>query len=931
MIRHQQFKGEAPRVTAHLLGVGWAQRALNCRLDEGDLDSLRAPLKKLTLAKAGRVNTVSMMARTFPLHFVDSELAAGVVSVDVASIPSNDAEYLTILTGLNGGPCYTDLDLATNELYRGVKPVGAYPYLTRKLGVPAPDVAPEVEVVTVDPEDGEIPLVNPGAEDGDTTGWLTGTGTLEAIQSVGFLTPQEGAWFFYGGTAANTRRTQRLELEDAGLAPGQDLTFTYYTARGPNASKAVAFLQFFDEDDVNLSGSDPLPTASGSNYTWAKTTGFLTIPEDAAYFDIVMLFERVGAGDCDAFIDDIKIKVAAEGIVLDGTDFGDFEQISNDDDAEITIVADQGNPAPGYQIDADDASIALYRNVALKNSPKATFSIDIPESPFYRHTLRVIIGADSDGAGEGFTFDKNGIFSNFFASWKDGPVTSTRIGDGNYNDGGIIGTNTAYHVDFEVTSTGTGTAKVAITTKLIDGTQIATAEQTIGIADSYFGLQFTQSPFPSYFDNLTASISPPVQSEDGIDVLSAYVYTNVNSRKQESGPSPASATVARGSNSTTRVTLPYYEDDGYDIAYRRIYRAAAGATGVSFLFVAEVPVYQLVYVDGIPDNQLGEPLATTNFELPPEDLLGITMLPNNVLAGITKFGLRLSAAGYHYAFPLANEYGTDKPPVGLGAIDSTVVILTEGHPYTAFGSDPSAYQMSKDTFGLACTSKLGIVSVDKLGVVYPSPVGYIGYAGQGGSRRITEAVLTPRQFKSLNPETMVAAIHGGDLYFWFEDEAGKRGYIYDLNETSTGLVRTDVHPTAVYTESTDDQLLMVLDEGSIDNGATYAPAAANDLVEWDASEDHLMNRDWISGVKKLSMPAAFERGLIWSTDYSDIGLEQLREDGTVVVTRAILNDKPRGLVSKQVSTVAIRITGSSRVQMVAIAESIQELQQLQNA
>lgn len=133
------FRGANRKTQPHLLELGQAQRAVNCRLQTGAL----APFRGATVIQAVSVPGVKTIHRfgdtAFWFEFADD--------VDVAEGPlPSDTETTTYFTG-DGAPAMTYAGLATS---------GSAPYPSNKyrLGVPAPASAVTVAATgTADPDD----------------------------------------------------------------------------------------------------------------------------------------------------------------------------------------------------------------------------------------------------------------------------------------------------------------------------------------------------------------------------------------------------------------------------------------------------------------------------------------------------------------------------------------------------------------------------------------------------------------------------------------------------------------------------------------------------------------------------------------------------------------------------------------------------------
>lgn len=255
------------------------------------------------------------------------------------------------------------------------------------------------------------------------------------------------------------------------------------------------------------------------------------------------------------------------------------------------------------------------------------------------------------------------------------------------------------------------------------------------------------------------------------NVATSYVYTFVNDIDEESAPSLPSATVLRPDGVSVTVTTPTDVPTGTDpefgITTKRIYRAATGNTGTIFRFVAEIPLGQADYVDVLADTELGDPLESDDWDLPPIDLEGILALPNGIMVGFRRNQLCLSAQNHPHAWPVKFRLNTDTDIVGIGNIDNTVVIGTKSFPYLAFGNDPASYSMSKLEVPQACVSKRSFAYLTAIGVVFASPDGLIAVAGTGQVRNLTEMIFTRKQWQALDPGTIIGVAHDDVYHFWY--------------------------------------------------------------------------------------------------------------------------------------------------------------------
>ena len=201
--------------------------------------------------------------------------------------------------------------------------------------------------------------------------------------------------------------------------------------------------------------------------------------------------------------------------------------------------------------------------------------------------------------------------------------------------------------------------------------------------------------------------------------------------------------------------------DGYDVTGIRVYRSAGGV----FIFVAELALDEFIagedgsptVRDALPSEALNEQMPLTME--PPEGLGGIVNLPNGVIAGFHERDVYFCDPYRPYSWPEAYRMTVDFPVVGLAALDTTLVVLTEGYPYFVQGAHPDSMVMVRSPVEQACVSKHSIAAMNGA-VYYASPDGLIALS-PSSSANITAELFTKEQWTE-----------------WF-DVAQLRGYAFD--------------------------------------------------------------------------------------------------------------------------------------------------------
>ena len=353
----------------------------------------------------------------------------------------------------------------------------------------------------------------------------------------------------------------------------------------------------------------------------------------------------------------------------------------------------------------------------------------------------------------------------------------------------------------------------------------------------------------------------------------------------------------------------------YNITKKRIYRTNSSGIETDFQFVAEIPAGTTSYNDSKRSSALGEVLATTDFDPPPPDLLGLTAMPNGILAGFSGNQVCFSEPYQPHAWPVKYRYALKLPPggsiVGLGSFGNSLLVLTTGEPYVLTGTHPSMMSMEKLEISQPCVSKRGIVDMGHA-IAYPSPDGLV-VIGISGSRVITEELFARSDWQALNPSSIHAYLWDG-RYVGFYDATGVGGsrgaFILDPKNPDVSVTFTDFYADAGFTDVQTDSLYLV--QGG----------ASNSVVRWNAGAP--MAYTWRS--KKFRLPHAtnFSCAQVLADAYPVT--IRIYADGVLRHTQNVMGHNvfrlPAGFLSDEWE---VEITGSSTVRAVYLAESVAEL------
>lgn len=552
---------------------------------------------------------------------------------------------------------------------------------------------------------------------------------------------------------------------------------------------------------------------------------------------------------------------------------------------------------------------------------------------FFVKQVRLLVGAPASGAMLAVAMDNDGFLKLGTISAWDSHTFSTKAASAS---AATVAFDTWYTFAVRVTLVSEGVYDV--TASVYAGSALLTtvsSQFTITLGNYVGGMLHLQNTNHTRLNTVLDNIL--VQAAGVYDptlVATAYVFTFVNDLGQESAPSLPSATLTRPDGVTVTVTtavaVPSGISSDYGITTKRIYRAVTGNAGTAFQFVAEIPLAQADYVDGLTDSELGAVLASDLWVLPPDDLRGILALPNGVMAGFSQNQLCLSAQNYPHAWPVEYRLNTDTAIVSIGNVDNAVVIGTESHVYVAVGNDPAAYSMSKSEVPYACVSKRSLAYLTGVGVVFAGTDGIMAVAGVGQIRNLTEGVFTLRQWQALVPSSIVAVAHN-DIYWMAYDTGTAKGcYAIDARPNGFGVVEMAFHFTAAWVDPKTDKFYLVLDEDNEPDDASLPEHPSIPLYldgttvyEFEGGAG-LMNYRWRSKLW-LAPPTAFSIAQVRAESYDNL-LVRFYADGVQLYEVAVSEETEFVLPMADSSTqFEIEILGTDPVRVVQMAEDVLEL------
>lgn len=268
--------------------------------------------------------------------------------------------------------------------------------------------------------------------------------------------------------------------------------------------------------------------------------------------------------------------------------------------------------------------------------------------------------------------------------------------------------------------------------------------------------------------------------------------------------------------------------------YRRLYRSA-GTTG-QFQLVAE-GITTTTYNDSLTDSQIpGDELISSDWDMPPVGLTGLFSLPSGSVGGFIGNKLMFSEPYQPHAWPTGYAMQADYPVVGAECFGTGVAALTTSQPYIIQGVEPG--QMSGESWKevLPCSSKRSVVAVDGA-VLFASTSGYKAASGAGVSDW-SAPYFTEKEFKALNPATMVAAFVERRLFLRYEQTDGTtKALIFNLSGENPYPVDTHITADEIHADATDAHLYF---------------STESKIYEFDPADGYPMSQDWQS--KEIVLP-----------------------------------------------------------------------------
>jgi len=412
---------------------------------------------------------------------------------------------------------------------------------------------------------------------------------------------------------------------------------------------------------------------------------------------------------------------------------------------------------------------------------------------------------------------------------------------------------------------------------------------------------------PAPTSAITATVTGTATDPNSTPEYRTYVETFLSAKGEEGPPSPISAQVTwRDGQSVDLTNLNPNPGGNRNLNRRRIYRTDVGATAAEFQLVDTIDIATTTYTDTVATTNLGDVLASAEWDPPPSDLAGLTAMPNGILAGFRNNEVCFCEPFLPHAWPVAYRQQSTDDIVGLGAFGNTLLAATTSYPLLLSGAHPASMGMVKGEVPFPCVAKRALVDLG-YSIIYPGPKGPV--VGDTNGMRLLEGIWTPDQWAALNPTSM-HAYRLFDRWLVFYDNGTPGAFLLD----PAGQRLTDIDLGATVTAGWT----------APDTGTFYA-VVGSDVQSFGAGA--ALTARWRSGEVLMPHPVNLGFGQLEADAYP-VTL-RLYGDGALQVTQSVVSSRVFVLpLGYEARSYEVELEGTASIGRLKLAESAEELNSL---
>ncbi|WP_286965496.1 hypothetical protein [Methylobacterium sp.] len=398
----------------------------------------------------------------------------------------------------------------------------------------------------------------------------------------------------------------------------------------------------------------------------------------------------------------------------------------------------------------------------------------------------------------------------------------------------------------------------------------------------------------------------------------AYLVTFINVYGEESGPSPTAEGTGPTDAKWTLSNIPQPDGDPSraTIINIRVYRTSTAASGSTvFNFVTDLAVGTGSYVDTVPNTIVSGTtiLATTNSDVPPDDMQGIALMPNGIMVGFKDNNLYFSDNFQPWSWPADYTLTVPHDIIGLAVIGNTCVVCTTSNPSALTGSTGATMALSSSDSPMPCYAKQSIVVAPE-GVYWATTDGLAMYSLSGGAKLITNEIIGRYKWTTDYPPARIAATFAYG------------GYIGIVSRPSEGRVSGFgiASGCVIGYDEVTDALKVGLDHLS---GKPWI-IKGNTLYEWMPSDTPYKTLTWRS--KQFQTPVPVNMGVVqayFDAAYAgSVHVKVMGEDGALRFEGDLTDRKIRRMPSSTKDGIhQIEISCATMLHRLAVAQTVDDL------
>ena len=402
-----------------------------------------------------------------------------------------------------------------------------------------------------------------------------------------------------------------------------------------------------------------------------------------------------------------------------------------------------------------------------------------------------------------------------------------------------------------------------------------------------------------------ASVGGTPTSSDPTDAeRRAYVFTYLTKYGEEGVPSAASSMVDVYPGQYVDLSGLLIAPAGNTvITHKRIYRTNTGSEDTAYQLVATLAIATTTYKDEVAAEDLGIVLESAEYNEPPSDLTGLTVLPCGSLAGYRGTEVCFSEPYKPHAWPLAYRVPVESTIQGIGAFSNMLLVATSGTPYVIVGDTPGAMSRDKLEIGQACLAPRGMVDMGAY-LLYPGPAGLVR-VGSGQYDIVSQALMSQDEWTAYAPSSIHAYLYD-NKYLAFYNNGTAGAFLFDPEAPM--FTELELTASGAYSDPATGKLYLVQDQT---------------VTQFDAGED-LTDYGWKSR-PILTPPVNFGLAQVYADRYP-VTLT-VYADKRAVHTQTVLNEEPFRLPSGfRCRTWELQLEGTATVNQVVLANIPEDLQ-----